>query len=95
MTKDRIHWIDIAKGLMIIGMVLNHIPYCNRLGVNISSFPWWLTFGNAYGGFTMQSLSGLRLAIVHSPVDIVDEYFKHRQYKPARSTSQDKIILQK
>ena len=40
---------------MIIGMVLNHIPYCNRLGVNISSFPWWLTFGNAYGGFTMQS----------------------------------------
>ena len=32
---------------------------------------------------------------IHSPVDIVDEYFKHRQYKPARSTSQDKIILQK
>lgn len=56
MVKDRIHWIDIAKGLMIIGMVLNHIPnYCNRLEVDMSSFPWWLTFGNAYGVFTMQS----------------------------------------
>jgi hypothetical protein len=35
------------------------------------------------------------LAIVHSPVDIVDEYFKQGQYKPAESASQDKIILQK
>ncbi len=54
--KERIHWIDVAKGLMIIGMVINHIPnYCNRLDVDISSFPWFLTFGNAYGVFTMQS----------------------------------------
>ena len=54
----RVNWIDIAKGLMIIGMVLNHIPnYCNRLGVDISFFSgiWGLTFGHAYGVFTMQS----------------------------------------
>lgn len=55
-SSDRIHWIDVAKGLMIIGVVLNHIPnLCTRQGVNISSFPWWITFGSAYGVFTMQS----------------------------------------
>lgn len=56
MHNNRIHWIDIAKGLMIIGMVLNHITnICHRAGVDISAFPWNFTLGHAYGVFTMQS----------------------------------------
>lgn len=54
--RERVHWIDIAKGLMILGMVLNHIPIlCGSNGVVLSSFPWGMTLGNAYGVFTMQS----------------------------------------
>lgn len=53
--KERVHWIDIAKGLMIIGMVLNHIiNYSAKMGVDISAFPW-PHIGSAYGVFTMQS----------------------------------------
>lgn len=70
-TKERVHWIDIAKGVMIIGMVLNHIPnLSNRLGVDLSSFPWGLTLGSAYGVFTMQSffiLSGYTSNFDQSP----------------------------
>lgn len=54
--KHRINWIDIAKGLLIIGMVLNHIPNMSSLqGLNLDSVPWWITFGSAYGVFSMQS----------------------------------------
>lgn len=53
--KERLHWVDIAKGLMIVGMVANHIPnICNGNSINLSSFPWWI-IGGAYGVFTMQS----------------------------------------
>lgn len=53
--KGRVHWIDIARGLMIIGMVLNHIiNYSAKNGVDISIFPW-SHIGCAYGVFTMQS----------------------------------------
>ena len=65
MNKNRIHWIDVAKGLMIIGMVLNHIAnYGHRMGVDLYTFPWNFTIGHAYGVFTMQSffiLSGYTL----------------------------------
>ena len=54
--KQRQSWIDIAKGLMIIGMVLNHITnYSHNMGVDITSFPYNFTVGHAYGVFTMQS----------------------------------------
>lgn len=54
--KERVHWIDIAKGAMIIGMVLNHINlFCSRAGVDMSAFPWNFMIGHAYGVFTMQS----------------------------------------
>ena len=53
--KERVHWIDVAKGLMMIGMVLNHIiNYSAKMGVDISSFPWG-EVGSVYGVFTMQS----------------------------------------
>ena len=54
--KQRQAWIDIAKGLMILGMVLNHITnYSLKMGIDISAFPWNFTVGHAYGVFTMQS----------------------------------------
>ena len=53
--KERVHWIDVAKGLMMIGMVLNHIiNYSAKVGVDISSVPWG-EVGSVYGVFTMQS----------------------------------------
>ena len=55
MNKQRIHWLDVAKGLMIVGMVLNHVPnYSARVGNNLDLFPWHL-FGGFYGVFTMQA----------------------------------------
>lgn len=68
--KERLHWVDIAKGLMILGMVLNHIPnICNSQGVDLSAFPW-IVFGGAYGVFTMQSffiLSGYTSNFTENP----------------------------
>lgn len=55
MEIERIHWVDIAKGLMIIGMVLNHIPgVCSNYGIDISSFKFG-PIGYVYGVFTMQT----------------------------------------
>lgn len=52
--KERLHWIDIAKGLMIIGMILNHIPnFTSKAGFEFNA-PWWL-IGHIYGVFTMQT----------------------------------------
>ena len=52
--KERLHWIDIAKGLMIIGMILNHIPnFTSKAGFGFNA-PWWL-IGHFYGVFTMQT----------------------------------------
>lgn len=66
MGKERIHWIDIAKGLMIIGMILNHIPnYSLRGGGMILDFPWSI-LGAVYGRFTMQAffiLSGITMGL--------------------------------
>ncbi len=63
-SKERVHWIDIAKGLMIIGMILNHVPnYSMKMGYDISQLRWFL-IGSFYGKFTMQTfflLAGLTL----------------------------------
>ena len=52
--KERLHWIDIAKGLMIIGMILNHIPNYTLKASLEFHLPWWL-IGNIFGVFTMQT----------------------------------------
>lgn len=68
--KVRIEWIDIAKGLMIIGMVLNHIPiFCRIVGVDLLGFQWSV-IGHTYGVFTMQAfflLSGYTTNFDKSP----------------------------
>lgn len=74
--KERIHWIDVAKGLMIIGMVFNHIiNYSTKMGVDISTFPWYHV-GGAYGVFTMQSFF-----ILSGYTTNFNQNFKHFMWK--------------
>lgn len=53
--KERIHWIDITKGLFIILMVLGHIPNMSgNLGLNNTYLVKCVFFASLYGCFFMQ-----------------------------------------
>ncbi len=54
--SGRVHWIDVAKGILIILMVINHIPnIANRCGVEMSYLRLYHIPAQIYTCFFMQA----------------------------------------
>lgn len=56
MAKERVHWIDVAKGILILLLLISHfVPAMNRLGIDRSPFSFWNSWNIIFTSFFMQA----------------------------------------
>lgn len=54
--NQRVSWIDVCKGILILLMVTGHVPnIVQRLGNDLGIFNYWFLFIGFYGCFFMQT----------------------------------------
>ena len=44
LTKDRIHWIDVLKGILILFVVIHHAPFNVNKNFSLLGYEWWNSF---------------------------------------------------